>query len=115
MVIRKKKLKSSMAGVLSTEQRIFIVKNYYETKSYSEVGRRFGIRFPERQVPSKNAMWYNVRKFEQHGTCLDRLEKNVGRKRTVRSRENIEAVETALQNNPSGVSCKFAFTFAYCS
>ena len=95
MVIRNEKRKNSMAGVLSTEQRGFVVKNCYETKSFSEVGRRFGIRFPERQVPSKNAMWYNVRMFEQHGTCL---------KRTVWSRENIEAVETGLQNNPSGVT-----------
>ena len=33
MDIRNEKRENSMAGVLSTEQRVFVVKYYYETKS----------------------------------------------------------------------------------
>ena len=96
-----------MPGVpLTTEQRVFIVKTYFETKSLSEVGRLFSERFTDRPPVSKMSIWYNVKKYTHHGTSLNRQEKNSGRKRTGRSPENIDAVQTALQNNPSGLSCR---------
>ena len=52
------------------------------------------------------SIWYNVKKYTHHGTSLNRQEKNSGRKRTGRSPENIDAVQTAPQNNPSGLSCR---------
>ena len=69
-----------MPGVpLTTEQRVFIVKTYFETKSLSEV---------------------NVKKYTHHGTSLNRQEKNSGRKRTGGSPENIDAVQIALPEQP---------------
>ena len=38
---------------LTMEQRIFIVKSYYETKSYNQIQTKFRILFPERLSPNK--------------------------------------------------------------
>ena len=34
---------------MKVEQRVFIVKTYFETKKLSEVGQLFSARFPDRQ------------------------------------------------------------------
>ena len=70
---------------LSKDQRVFIVKTYYETKKFSVVQRLFRERFPERNPPSKSSIWDNVQKYQTHGTSLNRNAKNSGRKRTGRS------------------------------
>ena len=39
---------------LTTEQRMFIVKKYYETGSLQTTRDEFGQRFPDRQPPALN-------------------------------------------------------------
>ena len=67
---------------LSTEQRIFVVRAYFETHSFVEVQQLFRERFPWREPPVKKTMWANVRTYEQHGTSLNRNDYNSGRRRT---------------------------------
>lgn len=96
-----------MPGIpLTVEQRVFIVKTYFETKKLSEVGRLFIARYPDRPPLSKNSIWYNVQKYLRHGTSQNRQEKHSGRRKTGRSQENIDAVQAVLENNPSGLSCR---------
>ena len=45
---------------LTMEQRIYIVKSYYETKSYKEVETKFRTLFPERLPPNKTIIRKNV-------------------------------------------------------
>ena len=74
---------------LSKEQRVFVVRTYYETKKYSEVINLFSHRFPGQDPPNKT-IWRNVNKYENHATSLNRNPKNPkdpGRKRTARSEE----------------------------
>ena len=92
--------------ILTKEQRVFIVRSYFETKSFKEVARLFTLQFPATPSPSKSTIWYNVKKYEEHGTSLNRYKENAGRKRTGRSDENIDAVHEALQNNPEGLTCR---------
>ena len=91
---------------LTTEKRIFAVKTYYETHSFVETQRLFRTRFPDREAPTKMNIWKNVRKYGEHGTRLNRNEHNSGRRRTGRTVQNINAVQEALGQNPTGISCR---------
>ena len=64
------------------------------------------IRFPDREAPTKMNIWKNVRKYGEHGTSLNRNEHNSGRRRTGRTVQNINAVQEALEQNPTGISCR---------
>ena len=57
---------------LTKEQRVFVVKKYYETHSFLEVQRLFAIQFPDRRPPVKWSIWKNVKKYEEHGTSRNR-------------------------------------------
>ena len=70
---------------LTTEQRAYLIKTFYETRSLQITCESFMERFPERQAPALKTVWANVRKFEAHGTCLNRNKGNSGRSRTGRS------------------------------
>ena len=78
---------------LSIAQRTFIVKTFYETGSLQETCNQFRERFPERQNLALSTIWYNMRKFQQNDTSLNRNKGNSGRWRTGRSAENIELVK----------------------
>ena len=91
---------------LSKEQRVFVVKTYYQTKKFITVQQLFRQAFPDRNPPTKSTIWKNVQKYENHGTSLNRNAKNSGRRRTVRSNENIDMVQAELENNPDGISCR---------
>ena len=93
-------------GQYAVEQRVFIVKKYFETHSFAEVQRLFSLRFPDRNPPDKKNIWRNVKKYEDHGTSLNRNPKNSGRKRTGRSEINIDAVHDELINNPVKATCR---------
>ena len=86
---------------LTTEQRVFLVKSYFETQSFVEVQRLFALRFPNRNPPHKN-----VQKYLNRGTSLNRNSSSCGRKRTGRSQENIDVVQEELINNPDSISCR---------
>lgn len=82
------------------DQRIFMVETYNRTGSIYAVQDEFRVRFPEREPPVSTTILYNVRKYRQHGTSLNRNQYNSGRRRSGRSAENIDNVRRILQNNP---------------
>ena len=59
---------------LSKEQRVFVVKTYFETKKFTEVRNLFRQRYPDRNPPNKTTIWKNVKKYETHATSLNRNE-----------------------------------------
>lgn len=91
---------------LTTCQRTFIVKTFYETQSLQITREAFGERFPDRQPPALKTIWANVRKFSRHGTTLNRNKGNSGRPRTGRSEANIEAVRQRLEDHPAETSAR---------
>ena len=48
---------------LTMERRIFIVKSYYETKTYKQFQTKFRTLFPERLPPNKTTIRKNVEKY----------------------------------------------------
>ena len=91
---------------LTAEQRVFIVQKYIDLKSYNEVREAFRRRFPGRNPPAKRTIQKNVEKFHVHGTSLNLNKGNSGRRRTTRSKMNVNQVRQLLQNRPRGVSCR---------
>ena len=90
----------------SPKNRVFVVKTYHETRSIIATQNAFRNQFPLRAPPSKKAIWDNVKKFQQHGTSLNRSNGHSGRRRTVRTQQNIAAVRQVLQNRPQNVSAR---------
>ena len=66
--VRKKKSKMPQ---LSKEQRVFVVKCYYQTQKNSVVRDLFRQHFPDRDPPKKTTIWRNVQKYEAYGTSLN--------------------------------------------
>lgn len=93
-------------GQLTVQERVFVVKTYFETHSFQEVRRLFLLQFPQKTPPVKATVWRTVKKYLDHGTSLNRNPCNSGRKRTGRSDENIDAVHDELIRNPEGVTCR---------
>ena len=91
---------------LTTEQRVFLVTKYFETKSFATVKQLFRVQFPDRVPPNKTTIWKNVRKYLDNGFSLNLNEPRSGRRSTGRSNENINAVREALKNNPEGIYCR---------
>ena len=60
----------------TVEQRVFIVKTYFENHSFAEVQRLFRLHFPDRNPPDKKNIWRNVKKYVDHGTSLNRNQNN---------------------------------------
>ncbi len=60
-----------MAARLSTEERVAIVKMYYESKSTTQVLRDFRKSFAS-QPPKRDTVLEIVRKFEATGSVADR-------------------------------------------
>ena len=89
---------------LTIQQRIFVVRTYFETKSYVEVRRLFQNEFPGRRPPTDMTIYRNVIKYSQHGTSLNRNSACSGRRRSGRSNENIDRVQEALEENPDGLA-----------
>lgn len=85
---------------LTTEQRVFVVSIYLETKSFLAVKDAFRRRFPERNCPCNSTIRKNVEKYRQHGTSLNLNKQFSGRRKSVRTPENIEMVRDHLQENP---------------
>ena len=81
---------------LTTDQRVFIVKNFLETGSINDVKVLFRARFPERNVPSMSTIQRNVEKYHLHGTSLNRNKGNSGRPKTVTARGNVEEVRSKI-------------------
>ena len=86
---------------LTKQQRIFIVTDWFESKSLSQVAQDFSEKFPESNVPNKTTIWKNVRKYREEGTSLNLNRGRSGRKKTARSDANIAAVRMLLDENPN--------------
>ena len=67
---------------LSVDQRVFVIKTFFETRILLQVQRLFRERFPGREPPNKTTIWKNVKKYSEHGTSLNMNAKRSGRKRT---------------------------------
>ena len=91
---------------LTVEQRVFVVKTFYSTRSYVEVRRLFQQQFPDRLPPTDMTIYRNVNKYSQHGTSLNRNSGNSGRPRSARTIENIDRVQEVLEEDPRSVSCR---------
>ena len=59
-------------GQYTVERRVFIARKCYETHYYAKVQR-----FPGKDPPDKKSIWRNVKKYEDHGTSLNRNLVNV--------------------------------------
>lgn len=86
---------------LTVEQRVFVVTKYLETKSIDAVKTAFRLQFPNRVPPTHKAIYDNVAKYKRNGTSKNLNKGNSGRRRFVRSPENIQAVRDLLNNNPT--------------
>ncbi len=80
---------------LTTEQRIFVVKTFYQTNNKSETCRRFDEQF-SRQIKC-NTVADIVDRYEESGQVDDR--KRTGRSFVIRTEGNKEAVKSLFSND----------------
>ena len=99
-------VESKIMVQLTTQERVFIVKTYIETKSYAKVRERFQIEFPGRPPPVGSTIFRNFIKYNQHGTSLNRNAVRSGRPKSGRSNENIDRVQETLKDNPDNIACR---------
>ena len=85
---------------LTKVQRAFVVKNFFENKSFEIVQQRFEERFLERSSPTKKTIWNNVMKFNNEETAMNFIEDRSRRKKTRRTQENINLVLEYLLEDP---------------
>ena len=90
---------------LTTEQRVFLVTEWTHSGSLQQVAQAFRRRFPDRNVPAKSTIWKNVSKYQAEGTSLNLNKGRSGRPRSVRTEDNVAAVQQQLGENPQ-VSAK---------
>jgi len=84
---------------LTNEQRAFVVKRYFETKSFVAVKESFQQRFPGRNSPSKSTIQRNVENYTREGTNHNLNKRRSGRLRTARNQENVNAVRALLERH----------------
>ena len=77
-----------------------MVKNYFETKSFEIVQQRFEENFPKKSSPTKKIIWKKVRKFNNEGPTMNLNKNRSGRKKTARTRENINLELEHLLEDP---------------
>lgn len=84
---------------LTSEQRVFIIRNYYASKSVAYVSSKFKQEFKSRKNPvSRKHVYALVSKFEATGSIEDIAKP--GRPKSVRSEENISSLQTTFENSP---------------
>lgn len=85
----------------SCEQLVEIVKLYYECKYVTLVIRTMRKRHPEMKMLNRMLIYRLVRKFEGKGTISDtRHNSGIGRPRSVRTKENIDAIDRLITETP---------------
>ncbi len=80
--------------VFLQEQRIFLLKRYYETKSYKIVRNQLQVAYPDENVMPDSSTQCLVKKFEETGTVRDLP--GPGR-RTKQTEEMKDVVKTRLE------------------
>lgn len=91
---------------LTIDQRTFVVKKFYETRSYLAVQEAFREAFPDRNPPAKSTIHQNISKYEREGTSQNVNKRRSGRRRTIRTPENIERVREVLAERGDQVSSR---------
>ncbi len=91
--------------VFSQERRIFLLKRYYETKSYKVIRNQFQEAYPDENVIPDSSIQRLVKKFEETGTVHDLP--GCGR-RTKQTEEMKDAVKTILEATPTISSRRLA-------
>lgn len=91
---------------LTDEQRAFIVKRYFESKSFVTVQESFQQIYPGRIPPSKSTIQRNVAKYTREGTSHNLNKGRSGSLRTARNQENVNRVRRLLEEQPRGISCR---------
>ena len=86
-------ISSGKMAQLTREQRVFIVLNFTQTQSSTAVQASF----PGRNPPAPSTILRNVQKYLNAGTSLNLNKGNSGRRRSIRTAENIEDVRDRLQ------------------
>ncbi len=81
----------------SQEEKIFLLKCYYETKSYKTVRNQFQEVYPDENVIPDSSIQRLVKKFKETGTVRDLP--GCGRK-TKQIEEMKDAVKTRLEAKP---------------
>lgn len=83
----------------TVEQRVFIVKTYYQnSESFSATLRKYRTKFGQRNAPNINTIRNTIQKFEATGSIVD--VKTPTRVRTERSAENIASVSRSVEESP---------------
>ncbi len=75
---------------------MFIIKQYYASKSYAKCLSKFAERYPHVPIPSKSAILRVITNFEQT-TSVQNLKHN--RRRNVLTPERLGKIRTAFQKN----------------
>ena len=78
------------------ELRIFIVKSYYETKSYNQVQTKFRTLFPECLLTNKAKIRKSIKKYKRDGTSLNMNKGKSGRRITTKTQGSTETVGQAF-------------------
>jgi transposase len=85
----------------STEQRVFILKEYYLSQKHPEtVRRRFRKEYNTKDAPHRNTITNLIEKFERTGSVQDDKSGNVGRPSTASTSENVEKLEAMFERSP---------------
>ncbi len=92
---------ASIITMYTTEERIFLVALFIETKSYVQVQHPFLAHFKSgyHKKPNRRVIQCLILKFYTTGSVLDDKKGKVGAKRTVRMEEKKEA-RALVKENP---------------
>ena len=80
------------------QQRAFLVTEYHRHKNIGTVLQRFREAFPRVRSPSRATVYNNVNKYNVSGSSCNLNRGRSGRRRTARTRHNIDAVRNALEH-----------------
>ena len=96
-------------AVYTHEQRIFIVESFIRNnESCMAVQREFVKHFHAGHHPSRHTIYRIIAKWRKHGSIENLSKRKSGRRISIRTPENIERVQKALQENPQNSSRRAA-------
>jgi hypothetical protein len=84
----------------SIQQRVFLAKRFNQTASVITVQREFRVKFEYGKAQRQSVTNRLVNKFEKTGNVIDNKKGVVGKKKSLRTPENIHRVEQALNQRP---------------
>ena len=87
--------------LLSTEEKIKVVRWYWETQSIIATQRKFRSHFRTKHAPCAKSILRLQEKFLADGTVSNQRKGSSGRKRSKRTPEGISKVKDLISNTPS--------------